>query len=49
MGIMSIHTVGEIAAVLGVIGSVVGVVLCTASIRALRDIRAELRKHRQQP
>ena len=44
---MSFHTVGEIAAVLGVIGSIVGVVLWISNIRALRDIRDELRKHQQ--
>jgi hypothetical protein len=43
---MSIHLIAEIAAGLGVLGSVVYAVFWILSIRALREIRDELRKRR---
>ena len=41
------HAIGEIAAAIGVIGSIVYVVLWSKNIRALREIRDEIKKSRE--
>ena len=43
---MSTRTIGEIAAVLGVIGSITYVVLWGKQIRAMRDLKEDLQKPR---